>query len=69
MADVLRRFDFGECKRHPVEVLMEDRKTPLRGSYFVWDFDSWKGVVMPDQSSKLAGRCVGYLEPNHENKG
>lgn len=53
-ADVLRRFDLGGCKLHPVEVLMEDRTTPLPGSYFVLDFDSWKDVFLPDQSPEVA---------------
>ncbi len=39
-ADVLRRFDLGGCKLHTVDILMEDRKTPLPGSYFVLDFNS-----------------------------
>lgn len=52
-ADVLRRFDLGCCKLHPVEVLMEDRKTPLPGSYSVLDFDSWKDVFLPDQSPEF----------------
>jgi hypothetical protein len=51
--DVLRRFDLGGCKLHPVEVLMEDRETPLPGSYFVLDFDSWKDVFLPDQSPEF----------------
>jgi hypothetical protein len=53
-ADVLRQFDLGGCRLHPVEVLMEDRKTPLPGSYFVLDFDSWKDVFLPDQSPDVA---------------
>lgn len=53
-AEVLRRFDLGDCKLHPVEVLMEDRNTPLPGSYFVLDFDSWKDVFLPDQSPDVA---------------
>lgn len=52
-AEVLRRFDLGGCKLHPVEVLMEDRKTPLPGSYFVLDFDSWKDVFLPEQSPEF----------------
>ncbi|WP_413876019.1 hypothetical protein [Albidovulum sp.] len=52
-ADVLRRFDLGGCKLHPVEVLMEDRKTPLSGSYSVLDFNSWKDVFLPDQSPEF----------------
>jgi hypothetical protein len=52
-ADVLRQFDLGGCRLHPVEVLMEDRKTPLPGSYFVLDFDSWKDVFLPDQSPEF----------------
>jgi hypothetical protein len=49
-AAVLRQFDLGGCKLHPVEVLMEDRKTPLPGSYFLLNFDSWKDVFLRDQS-------------------
>ncbi|MCW3782285.1 hypothetical protein [Defluviimonas salinarum] len=52
-ADVLRRFDLGGCKLHPVEVLMEDRKTPLPGSYFVLDFNSWKDVFLPEHSPEF----------------
>ena len=52
-ADVLRQFDLGGCKLHPVEVLMEDRKTPLPGSYFVLDFDSWKDVFLPEHSPEF----------------
>lgn len=53
VADVLRQFDLGGCKLHPVEVLMEDRKTPLPGSYFVLDFNSWKDVFLPEQSPEF----------------
>lgn len=53
-ADVLRRFDLGGCKLHPVDVLMEDRKTPLPGSSFILDFDSWKDVFLPNQSPNVA---------------
>jgi len=49
-ANVLRQFDLGGCKLHPVEVLLEDRATPFPGSYFLLDFDSWKDVFLPDQS-------------------
>lgn len=55
-ADVLRRFDLGGCKLHPIEVLMEDRRTPLPGSYFLLDFDSWKDVFLPDQSPGFPNR-------------
>ena len=53
-AAVLRQFDLGGCKLHPVEVLMEDRKTPLPGSYFLLNFDSWKDVFLPEQSPEVA---------------
>lgn len=52
-ADVLRQFDLGGCKLHPVKVLMEDRKTPLPGSYFVLDCDSWKDAFLPEQSPQF----------------
>jgi hypothetical protein len=54
VADVLRRFDLGGCKLHPVEVLMEDRKTPLPGSYFILEFNSWKDVFVADASPDIA---------------
>ncbi len=54
VAEVLRRFDLGGCKLHPVAVLMEDRKTPLPGSYFLMDFDSWKDVFLADNSPDVA---------------
>ena len=53
-ADILGQFDLGGCKLHPVEVLMEDRKTPLPGRYFVLNFDSWKDVFLPEQSPEVA---------------
>ena len=69
-ADVLRRFDLGGCKLHPVEVLMEDRKTPLPGSYFLLDFDSWKDVFLPDQSPEFPSRsgATGIWKPNMRTK-
>jgi hypothetical protein len=54
VAEVLHRFDFGGCKLHPVAVLMEDRKTPLPGSYFLVDFDSWKDVFLAEHSPDVA---------------
>lgn len=53
-AEVLRQFDLGDCKLHPVAVLMEDRKTPLPGSYFLIEFDSWKDVFLADHSPNVA---------------
>lgn len=52
-ADVLRRFDLGGSKLHPVEVLMEDRKTPVPGSYFILEFDSWKDVFVAEASPDI----------------
>jgi hypothetical protein len=69
-ADVLRQFDLGGCKLHPVEVLMEDRKTPLPGSYFVLDFDSWKDVFLPEQPPEFPSRrgATGIWKPTMSTK-
>lgn len=69
-ADVLRQFDLGGCKLHPVEVLMEDRKTPLPGSYFVLDFNSWKDVFLPEQSPDFPSRdgASGIWKPKMGTK-
>jgi hypothetical protein len=53
VATVMQQFDLGGCKLHPVEILMEDRKTPLPGRYLVLDFNSWKDVFLPDHSPEF----------------
>jgi len=70
VADVLRQFDLGGCKLHPVEVLMEDRKTPLPGSYFVLDFNSWKDVFLPKYSPDFPSRdgASGIWKPKMVTK-
>lgn len=69
-AGVLRQFDLGGCQLHPVEVLMEDRKTPLPGSYFVLDFDSWKDVFLPEKSPDFPSRrgVTGIWKPTMSTK-
>ncbi len=70
VAEVLRRFDLGDCKLHPVDVLMEDRKTPLPGSYFVLEFNSWKDAFLPDKSPDFPSRrgAAGIWKPTITTK-
>lgn len=53
VAKVMRQFDLGNSQLHSVDVLMEDRQTPLPGKYFVLKFDSWKNVFLPDASPDI----------------
>lgn len=53
-AEVLGDFDLGQSKLHPIEMLMEDRVTPLPGGpYFLLDFNSHKDVFLPAHSPDM----------------
>lgn len=49
-ATVLRQFDLGECRLHPVRLWHPDRKTRFGTGHYVLNFASRKDAFLPDRS-------------------
>jgi hypothetical protein len=50
---IFRQFDLGGGGLYPIEVLQEDRETPVEGEYFCLCFGNRKSALIPDQSQGL----------------
>lgn len=52
-ATVLRQFDLGECRLHPVRLWHPDRKTRFGTGHYVLNFASRKDAFLPDRSPRM----------------
>jgi hypothetical protein len=58
-ADVFRQFDLGGGGLQPVDILQNDRITPVEGEYFCLCFGNRKSALLPDQSQGLKAIGTG----------
>ena len=66
-AEVLRRFDLGRTTLHPIELLKQDRKTPvLKGDYVGMLPGEYRERVVP-QATSLRLKHVGGTTPPRYN--
>lgn len=52
-AGLLRQFDMGQARLHPVNYLEADRETPVKGDWFGLSFGNVKEALLPEQSTGL----------------
>lgn len=52
-ADVLRQFDLGNGVLNPVQVLKNDRQTPIDGEWFCLSVGNQKSALVPDLSQNI----------------
>jgi len=52
-AAVLRQFDLGACRLHPVRLWHPDRKTRFGTGHYVLNFASRKDAFLPDRSPRM----------------
>jgi hypothetical protein len=66
-ATVLRQFDLGECRLHPVRLWHPDRKTRFGTGHYVLNFASRKDAFLPDRSP--LARYEAYINRPESAKG
>lgn len=52
-AGLLRQFDMGQARLHPVKYFEADKETPVKGDWFGLSFGNVKEALVPDQSKGL----------------
>lgn len=62
-ASVLRQFELGECRLHPVRLWHPDRKTRFGAGHYVLNFASRKDAFLPDRSP-LATYASYIVQPD-----
>jgi hypothetical protein len=64
-ADVLGQFDLGQGSLFPVQVLRDDRRTPVGGEWLCINFGNQKTALIPGKSAKIhmgaQGRYAGVV--------
>lgn len=67
-ADVLRQFNLGNGALYPVEVLKNDRQTPVGGEWFCINFGNVKQALIPEASPKIKPFPVNRWAPPFVNE-
>lgn len=52
-ANVLRQFDLGHSSLYPIKLFQHDRKTPVEGRYFCFNFGERKDTFMREHSQRV----------------